>query len=187
MGHRLFIVASGLSLLIGCTLCSVGLRSWFVADGVEYGWRTARQDIVLGGIGEDLRCLKLESSRGQLHIDFNIRPLSNLDDLDFLGRRWSVEPTVITSRQAGPFGFRYSRSSDRTHGIDHQRWWRIECPHWAAAAPAAVLPLMSIAGAIARYRRRRPAAGGRCASCGYDLRATPERCPECGALPAAAR
>jgi len=33
---------------------------------------------------------------------------------------------------------------------------------------------------IAKSRRSRE---GFCAVCGYDLRATPQRCPECGAIP----
>lgn len=54
--------------------------------------------------------------------------------------------------------------------------------HWVLAAPLAAVLIVLLR--VERRRRRAIAAGG-CRHCGYDLRATPERCPECGMEPRA--
>jgi hypothetical protein len=53
--------------------------------------------------------------------------------------------------------------------------------HATIVSLMSALPLMSTAGLLRTRRRRR---AGLCQSCGYDLCATPDRCPECGAIPA---
>jgi predicted Zn-ribbon and HTH transcriptional regulator len=70
---------------------------------------------------------------------------------------------------------RYEDPSIADYGVT--RTTLVHVPHWLAAAGFAVLPLAAL---MRRLRRRRRVLAGLCTRCGYDLRATPGRCPECG-------
>jgi len=49
---------------------------------------------------------------------------------------------------------------------------------WLFIAALLIWPIVHVARSV---RARRWQRLGRCFACGYDLRATPQRCPECGA------
>ncbi len=76
------------------------------------------------------------------------------------------------------FGFRFAplrsyQVNDRVHVVT----WSVGVPHWFIAVLCLPLPLI----AFRRGRRkRRIEREGLCHVCGYDLRASVDRCPECG-------
>ena len=72
------------------------------------------------------------------------------------------------------------------HAFLRNRPLHVAVPFWAVTG-AFLLPC-ALPAVVRRSRGRRRGARGLCPHCGYDLRATPDRCPECGAgaFPAAA-
>jgi len=62
-----------------------------------------------------------------------------------------------------------------TYGTDFKAYF---CPLWSCALLFLLLPLLELPRMTRNFRRRRR---GLCLICGYDLRASPSKCPECGA------
>jgi hypothetical protein len=57
--------------------------------------------------------------------------------------------------------------------------WVVDVPFWAIALTSIPLPLWMT---WRKLRQRSRMTGKQCIVCGYDLRASPSRCPECGTL-----
>lgn len=78
------------------------------------------------------------------------------------------------------WGFGYARSKRFPLAEAYPRRYLLIVPHWFLALVFAIIPTLW----FRRWRGRFPA--GHCQRCGYDLRASEERCPECGTpIPAA--
>jgi hypothetical protein len=80
-------------------------------------------------------------------------------------------------------GFAYERNT-YAHKSVLGTSTRISFPYWSLFFAVSAGPWLLLSPAILRSHRRRRR--GLCPSCGYDLRATPGRCPECGRAPAPA-
>jgi hypothetical protein len=64
-----------------------------------------------------------------------------------------------------------------TSFVDAGYLCRLCVPAWLIVAMTLILPAWWCRSRLCRRRRR---IEGRCQVCGYDLRASPQRCPECG-------
>jgi hypothetical protein len=89
--------------------------------------------------------------------------------------------------QSEPGHWTFRRESDETPSgtPEHGVRWRfnsagidVEMPAWLLMLACALMPSIWMFA-----RRRSPTRhAGLCPACGYDVRATPSRCPECGRL-----
>src|SRR3954469_23239243 len=85
--------------------------------------------------------------------------------------------TPAAKLQVDFLGFGFARERGVVRSSPYVETWII-VPLWSLALLAAVLPVAWLVTALRRRRLR--SREGRCLVCGYDLRASPDRCPECG-------
>lgn len=171
--RQLTTIASVLPLALLLTTVVLWVRSNFVSDSLL--WQSEN------------RCIWLVNMNGRLRLQH-------------------ASPADEWCRQAfleSPKGFRYERGEpaaelDRVPGsriqfdfagfllVTGERWQEnLFCaliPHWFICAMLGLLPLLQTKALFSKRAR-----GDQCHRCGYDLRATPDRCPECGAAHCSAR
>jgi hypothetical protein len=178
------------------------MRGWrrkvVVAVGVIAGlllaaaWGNSYRQHVWVGWGGGQRFVNVGATRGSLALQHARIETSGNGNVRFSTSGWyhgTSGSTPITPAlfprdcdiywSLGPFNFQ--RGGESAPATPSGMAWRISwheliVPFWFVA-----LVLVAVLAMLFRLRRPRPAPG-LCATCGYDLRASPQRCPECGAV-----
>jgi hypothetical protein len=88
---------------------------------------------------------------------------------------------LVKRKNASPFAeVQYQSYVEPIHAV------HLGVPCYLLVLVASILPIgRLVIRATAWHRGHNRNGGGRCSACGYDLRATPDRCPECGTIPTA--
>ena len=165
MTRRLLNLLTVLSLLLCVAAVALWVRSHFVADT----YSTART--IVGSLSGGVVAMRGYGTA--LAADPHERGYRSLSPEDAaLGLAMATSSGTRRSWAVGGFG--YAQTAAPAGGTR-----TVMVPYWALALLTAWAPMRR---AVRAYRNRQPrAAGTFCPSCGYDLRATPGRCPECGA------
>jgi len=158
MRRRMFAILSAVSMVSSVAMFALWGRSYFRSDTC-----TAPN----GGY------YRLSSNRGEIQVSFWAAAAPRFEFIHFeIGQ----PPYENQKHLLGFSAQRYEWSMLRDEPLDDSPppvVTEIIFPHWSAAALLAISPAIW-------WRRRNQHLPGTCPACGYDLRATPDRCPECG-------
>jgi hypothetical protein len=178
-------LATVLSLGLGIAVVVLWVRSYLVSDSIY------RSRWWIAGGQQDESAWWVMAGRGEVGVGRRRQQLTPVSF--FLSERppedsWKyARPAEVGATSFEPngffqwLGFRYVDQPDPLAAVATNNYYREwNAPFWSLLLLCAPLPVARVWLAL---RRRRARGSGRCAVCGYDLRATPRRCPECGAVP----
>lgn len=180
---RIVLLLSSFLVLLVCTL-------WILS----YGLLPKEANVARYHARDGSDWIMLSSSYGSLGIS-----VSEWSKNRVAGPHWKDQPGGAAFRNRFPavrnlrvFGFGYYAGP--SFGTDMQGivWMSgtsrgFSIPYWFVALLCAIVPMRWLLIQLQRLRASRIAGQGTCITCGYDLRATPDRCPECGKIPATAQ
>ncbi len=174
-GRRILAGLSGVSLILLVLFAALWVRSiWRIDEvGLNSGEKRRYEIASLAG---SLRIARFEGENSPVPPALTTVPTSAASD-------WDLGATVKTMgtpsyASTGYAGFHHEKGTMMGPDFQTMSFAAWSVPYWALCVPLSILPLFRIIGYL-RWRKR--SKRGLCLSCGYDLRASTHRCPECGA------
>jgi hypothetical protein len=161
MRRKLFGFFATMSLLLCLATCVLWVRSYWRTDAVHLAGTSADWNVRSNHAGLTVSQVVHEpSGQAQWHTSSE--------------SAYALDPS---SPMYGFAGFSHEHIVyDVGIFADFERR-DLAMPYWFMSILLAIGPVLRLRATIRRRRRQRV---GLCPACGYDLRATPDRCPECG-------
>ena len=165
MKRRLLNLLTALSLLICVAACVVWVRSYWVSD-----WATVKLPRPVWGVGQGY----VFTWTGGVGVVADKRGA-----LDLAAPEWITRPPMSYGAAGWPEETLPNRAgfAATTNPLARGVLYSASVPCWFLALITGAAP---VAWLLHNRHARRRTRAGYCRSCGYDLRATPGRCPECG-------
>lgn len=181
MNRRPLRFISAISLLIFVLILALWLRSNWVLDGVDEIASMHSRKLDIGA----------RSAKGRVWLSIGVYSQTDgkwslSSPKHFADDDGSRQHLYLSGVQSGlqsrgwfhsDFGAACYRDGSFPAAVGVPLKVQLLAPQWFIALLASLLPLR---WAVVRTRIRRMREAAQCVRCGYDLRASPDRCPECG-------
>jgi hypothetical protein len=188
--RRLFILGLVVSTLLCVGTAALALRTYWVGYAISYS----------GPIRDDrMMSFSVHTDRGLLLSTWGTQYLrpgreneyeSEIRENDPAWHEgWQIESGEAVAYSGpkalakGLWKFQFWSQEWPAHRTDMNRWKQRQAIAWFPLwVPMVALGLWPLAEAFRRQRSRKRRSLGHCSHCGYDLRASRKRCPECGTV-----